>query len=79
MEVNTTEHSPWEMFHPDVEVYQILEEEATRLEEEELQKWTEAIDQCLAIERYNLFVVAPEPDESFSTSGGGEALLKQSL
>lgn len=68
-----TAHAPWEMFPIDRDSNMDAENASCKLDAEVHARLVNAVEACLANERYNLFVMAPEPDESFPTADGGIA------
>ena len=68
-----TAHAPWEMFPIDRDSNLDAENAPCKLDAEVHARLVHAVEACLANERYNLFVMAPEPDESFPTADGGSA------
>lgn len=66
-----TSHAPWEMFPVDAESSLRTEHDSSKLDGETHARLLEAVEACLANDRYSLFVMAPEPDESFPTAGRG--------
>ena len=66
-------HSAWELFDASTEAQQMLDSEQPRLDSETRDRLLEAVTACLGDQRYHLFVMAPEPDESFAASSGGNS------
>jgi hypothetical protein len=67
----------WEMFDASEGDDDTMQQEGGRLDQEVADRVSAVLEECLQGQRYNLFVVAPEPDESFPTSRGGTVPSKQ--
>ena len=68
-----TTNAPWEMFPADSESSSGSEHAASNLDAETHARLLDAVESCLAEDRYNLFIMAPEPDESYPLATGGTA------
>lgn len=70
--VSTSEHAAWEMFEANAEANDNINAEMPTIDEHAQARLMDAILTCLADDRNDLFVMAPEPDDSFPTAGGGK-------